>query len=145
MATNAADYAQLRQCILSIVNAEPPVGVNRHNANAYAASTIASIHHIPPDLHKILARAGLNLNEPAMFKLSSAEGRKKKPPVKPNANVAAAIARYSTSKVSADAVMEPDAKTELDSHANMLVVGRHAYIMNSSGRTAQVSRTSLSS
>ena len=39
----------------------------------------------------------------------------------------------------ADAVMEPNEKTELNSHANMIVVGRHAYIMNSSGRTSQVS------
>ena len=39
----------------------------------------------------------------------------------------------------ADAVMEPNEKTELNSHANMIVVGRHAYILNYSGRTAQVS------
>ena len=74
-----------------------------------------------------------------MFKVSSAEGRKKKPPVKPNANVAAAIARASTSQVSADAVMEPNGRIELDPHANMVVLGRHAYIMNLSGRIAQVS------
>ena len=56
----------------------------------------------------------------------------------PNAHVAATIARASTSQVSADAVMEPDAKTELDSHANMVVVGSYAYILNFSGRIAQV-------
>ena len=56
----------------------------------------------------------------------------------PNAHVAAEIMRASTSQVSADAVMEPNAKTELDYHANMLVLGRHDYILNSSGRTSQV-------
>ena len=35
--------------------------------------------------------------------------------------------------------MEPNEKTEPESHANMVVVVRHAYIMNSSGRTSQVS------
>ena len=40
-----------------------------------------------------------------MFKLSSTEGRNQNPPVNPNAHVAAAIARASTSEVSADAVM----------------------------------------
>ena len=74
-----------------------------------------------------------------MFKLSSTEGRKQKPPVNPNAHVAAAIARASTSQVSVDAVMEPNANIELESHANMVVVGRHAYILNSSGITSQVS------
>ena len=57
----------------------------------------------------------------------------------PNARVAAAIATASTSQVSADAVMEPNGRKELESHVNMVVVGRHAYILNSSGRTAQVS------
>ena len=74
-----------------------------------------------------------------MFKLSYTEGRNQKPPVKPNSHIATAIARASTSQVSADAVMEPNGGTELDSHANMLVVGIHVYILNSSGRTAQVS------
>ena len=74
-----------------------------------------------------------------MFKLSSTEGRKQKPPVNLNDHVAAVISRASTSQVSADAVMEPNAKTELDSHSNMLVVWSHAYILNLSGRTAQVS------
>ena len=57
----------------------------------------------------------------------------------PNAHVAATIARASTSQVSDDAVMEPNGRTELDSHTNMVVVERHAYILNSSGRIAQVS------
>ena len=35
--------------------------------------------------------------------------------------------------------MEPNEKTEPESHANMVVVVRHAYIMNLSDRTAQVS------
>ena len=56
-----------------------------------------------------------------------------------NAHVAASIARASTSQVSADSVMEPNGRTEPDSHSNMVVVGRHAYILNSSGRTAQFS------
>ena len=73
-----------------------------------------------------------------MFKLSSTEGRKQNPHVIPNAHVAATIARASTSQVSDDAVMEPNGRTELDSHENMVVVGRHAYILKSSGRTAQV-------
>ena len=74
-----------------------------------------------------------------MFKISSTEGRKEKPPVNPNDHVAAAIARSSTSQLSANAVMETNGRTELDSHANMVALGRHAYIMNSSGRTAQFS------
>ena len=57
----------------------------------------------------------------------------------PNAHVAAAITIASTSQVSADAVMEPNGRTELDSHENMVVVRRHDYTLNSSGRTAQVS------
>ena len=32
-----------------------------------------------------------------------------------------------------------EARTELDSHANMAVIGRNAYILNDSRRTAQVS------
>ena len=74
-----------------------------------------------------------------MFKLSSTEGSNQKPPVNLNDHVAAAIARASTSKVSADAVMETNGKIELNSHTNMVVVGRHAYILKLSGRTAQVS------
>ena len=66
------------------------------NTNDYAASVVASLPPIHPDLHKVMARASLNLNEPAMFKISSTEGRKHNPPVKPNAHVAAAIARAST-------------------------------------------------
>ena len=65
-----------------------------------------------------------------MFKLSSTEGGKQKPPVNPNAHAATAIARASTSQVSDDAFMEPNGMTELDSHANIVVVGRHAYILN---------------
>ena len=57
----------------------------------------------------------------------------------PNDHVAAAIARASTSQVSADSVMKPNGRTELEYHANMVVVGIHAYILNSSGRIAQVS------
>ena len=56
----------------------------------------------------------------------------------PNSHVAAAIAIASISQVSADTVMESNGRTELDSHANMVAVGRHAYILNSSGRTAQI-------
>ena len=41
--------------------------------------------------------------------------------------------------MSADEVMEPNGSTELDSHANILAVERHVYILNSSGRTAHVS------
>ena len=74
-----------------------------------------------------------------MFKLLYTEGRKQKPPANLNAHVVAAIARATTLKVSANAVMKPNGRTELDYHANMVVVGRHAYILNSSGSTAQVS------
>jgi hypothetical protein len=34
--------------------------------------------------------------------------------------------------------MEEDSRTELDSHANMPVVGRHAYVMSDTGRIADV-------
>ena len=60
--------------------------------------------------------------------------------MKPNDHVVSEIARASTSQVSADAVMEPNGKKELDSHANMVVIGRHAYILNLSGITAQASK-----
>ena len=100
-------------------------------SNSSSASIVARLPPIPPALHKILARASLNLNEPVVFKLSSTEGRKQKPSVNPNAHVAAAIARALTSQVSADAVMEPNGREELDSRANMVVLGIHAYILNS--------------
>ena len=74
-----------------------------------------------------------------MFKLSSTEGRQQNTPVKLNAHVAAAIVRDSTSQVSDDSVMEPNVRTELNSHENMVVVGRRAYILNLSGRTSQFS------
>ena len=74
-----------------------------------------------------------------MFKLSSTDGRKQNPPVNPNAHVAAAIVRASTSQVSADEVTEPNGRTELESYVNMVVLGRHNYITNLSGRTAQFS------
>ena len=60
MVTNAADDVQLRQYMLSLVNAAPPVGVNSRNANASADSSVATLPPIPPDLHKILTRASLN-------------------------------------------------------------------------------------
>ena len=46
-----------------------------------------------------------------MFKLSSTEGRKQKPPMNPNAHVVAEIARALTSQVSDDAVIEPNGRT----------------------------------
>ena len=39
---------------------------------------------------------------------------------------------------SSDDEMETDSRTELDSHANMPVVGRHAYILAESGKTVSV-------
>ena len=53
--TNAADDAQVRQYILSLVNAAPPMGVNLPKANSYAESDVTSLPPIPPALHKILA------------------------------------------------------------------------------------------
>ena len=38
-----------------------------------------------------------------------------------------------------DEAMETESRTEFDSHANMAVIGRNAYMLNDSGRTAQVS------
>ena len=38
-----------------------------------------------------------------------------------------------------DGLRADEARTELDSHANMAIIGRNAYILNDSGRTAQVS------
>ena len=32
-----------------------------------------------------------------------------------------------------------ESRTELDSHANMVVVGQHAFIINNTGKTAEVS------
>ena len=108
---NADDDAQVRQYILLLVNAAPPVELNLRKVNASVASAVTSIPPIPPALHKILERASLNRNEPVMFKLSSNEWRKQKPPVILNAHVSAAIAIDSTSQVSADAFMEPNGRT----------------------------------
>ena len=58
--TNAADDAQVRQYILSLVNAAPLAEVNLRKANASAASAVTSIPPNPPALHKILARSSLN-------------------------------------------------------------------------------------
>ena len=85
--------------------------VNFYRENVSSASDVTILPPIPPALHKILARASLNLNEPVMFKLSSTEGRKQKPPVNTNSHVAAVVTRASTSKVSVDAVMEPNGRT----------------------------------
>jgi len=71
---------------------------------------------------------------------SSIAGRRHKD-FKPNGHVAAFIGRAKAEVAEmTTAGFEPsNARTELDSHANMVVVGRHAYILNNSGRTAQVS------
>ena len=58
--TNAADYAQVRQYILLLVNTVPLVEVNLCKANASADSAVTILPPIPPALHKILARASLN-------------------------------------------------------------------------------------
>ena len=41
--------------------------------------------------------------------------------------------------VDEDEASANETRTELDSHANMAVIGRNAYILNDIGRTAQVS------
>ena len=72
--------------------------------------------------------------------LSSLGGRVH-PDFKPNAHVVAFIgqAKAEVTQVTTNEHDASDARTELDSSANMVVVGHHAYILNTSGRTAQVS------
>jgi hypothetical protein len=56
---------------------------------------------------------------------------------RPNYHVCGVIIAHLASTV----VMTPgpsETRTELDSHANMVVLGQHAMIINNSGRTAQV-------
>ena len=72
-----------------------------------------------------------------MFKVSSTtEERQQEPQMYLNAHIAEIVARASTSDVTA---VDSNSNTELDSHANMVVLGRHAFILNLSGKTAQVS------
>jgi hypothetical protein len=59
--------------------------------------------------------------------------------VKPNRHLAVLV---STAMISAAIDNEDDdgcSRTDLDSHANMVVVGRHALIVSTSGKTAEVS------
>ena len=72
-----------------------------------------------------------------MFKASStSEEREQEPQMRLNNHVAEIVARASTSDVTS---VDSNSNTELDSHANMVVLGKHAFILNSSGKTAQVS------
>ena len=63
------------------------------------------------------------------------------PNFKPNAHVVAFIdrAKAEVAQVTTNEHDASNARTELDSHANMVVVGHHAYILNTSGWTVQVS------
>ena len=84
-----------------------------------------------------------------MPSISSIEGRLYKealqPDPNPNAHVSSlllGVLQTSVSELNAmdeDEARETESRTELDSHANMAVIGRNAYILNDSGRTAQVS------
>ena len=49
------------------------------------------------------------------------------------------IFQISSSSIDASADPDEESQTELDSHANMVVIGMHAYILNNTGRTAEVS------
>ena len=54
----------------------------------------------------------------------------------PNAFVAALIGRAGIGSTNAD---ETESRSELDSHANMVVAGRNSFILNRSGKSAHVS------
>ena len=72
-----------------------------------------------------------------MFELSlSNEEKEQKPQMSWNAHVAETIAKTSMSD---ETVTDWTSNCELDSHANMIVLGRNAYILNESGKTVQVS------
>ena len=72
-----------------------------------------------------------------MFKVSSTIGeREQEPQIYLNDHVTEIVARASTSDVTA---VDSNSNTELDSHTNMVILGRHAFILNLSGKTAQVS------
>jgi D-arabinose 5-phosphate isomerase GutQ len=47
---------------------------------------------------------------------------------------------YSLIGTISDVETDEESRTELDSHANMAVVGRHAFIISDSGRTADVNQ-----
>ena len=84
-----------------------------------------------------------------MPSISSIEGRvineTLQPGPKPNNHVSSVLSDVLQATVSDLNAMEGDdlgadeTRTELDSHANMAVIGRNAYILNNSGRTAQIS------
>ena len=69
-----------------------------------------------------------------MSRPSSIEGRIQ-PDFKPNDHVASFIGRAmaEVAQLTTDGYESSDARTELDSHVNMVVVGCHAYILNNSG------------
>jgi len=78
--------------------------------------------------------------------ISSIEGRFYKealqPDLKLNAHVSSMLLDVFQTTMSdlhamdEDEVTTDETRTELDSHANMVVLGRNAYILNDSGRTA---------
>jgi hypothetical protein len=73
-----------------------------------------------------------------MFEVSSTTAeREQKPSPVLNAHVSDVIQRATTSEVAA--AVDSSSSTELDSHANMVVLGKQAYVLNDSGKTAQVS------
>jgi hypothetical protein len=56
----------------------------------------------------------------------------------PNAHISALIVASVTDDDYDDEAMNLDSRTDLDSHANMFVASKHAYILADSGKTATV-------
>ena len=57
----------------------------------------------------------------------------------PNSHPNSHIFQISSSPIDVSADPDEETRTELDSHANMVVIGMHAYILNNTGRTTEVS------
>jgi hypothetical protein len=56
----------------------------------------------------------------------------------PNAHISALIVASITDDEDNNEDMQLDSRTDLDSHANMFVASKHAYILADSGKTATV-------
>ena len=61
-------------------------------------------------------------------------------PDRPNTHICQLICSLTTSNDHEDSKMAAQSRSELDSHANMVVVGRNAYIIQDTGRRADVSQ-----
>ena len=62
-----------------------------------------------------------------------------RPDPKPNFSVCHILSHSNATMCGVNGSDVPESRTDLDSHANMVVMGKHSYILSRSGRTAEVS------